>query len=294
MNRTQEPTLGAIEEIDLSHAAKVERSESQAQRRPWLALLLGFCLPTVAFAYVGRLGLGLTVAAAVPVLILMFGQTGLIQSVPGIWTFYGLGMALVLLQIVYPWRAARAQRNVYAMRWYNRWYIYVLLAVFISVPSGLLLENRDVLFGYATYRIPSLSMTPALEHGDFIVVDTRPKARANLGRNDIIVYREGKEGGETWVRRIIGLPGETIAIDDRGLHVDGILLEGFQAHARVQIPGKPMKPLTLRPDEYFLLGDNLEHSLDSRYRGPYFRDDILGVVNTIYFSPDFRRIGRLH
>jgi hypothetical protein len=125
-----------------------------------LALLLGFFFAPVAFTYVGRPWTGLFIGVAILGMFALFGQSGMAQSVSGIWIFFGVMAVWLVVQASYPWWLARRHGKSYELRWFNRWYIYLLLIVIFGAVYDLALDRRDVLFGYATYRVPSF-----LEHG---------------------------------------------------------------------------------------------------------------------------------
>ena len=91
--------------------------------------------------------------------------------------------------------------------------------------------------------------------------------------------------GWTLIKRVIGLPGETISIVDGDVFVDGIALEGEYAFITAD-GGVASTPYTLGDDEYFLMGDNRSGSADSRMYGAFDDDSIKGVVTYRLFPLD--------
>ena len=94
-----------------------------------------------------------------------------------------------------------------------------------------------------------------------------------------------------FVKRIVGMPGETIEIRNRVVFVDGRPVD--EPYVQVLRPstdgmlqGDSMAPTMIPADAYFLLGDNRDNSLDSRFIGPFQRQQLLGKAKTIYFSSD--------
>jgi signal peptidase I len=160
----------------------------------------------------------------------------------------------------------------------------------------------------ATYRIPSPSMTPTLHVGQFVVSDNAALRAHPPGLGAIVVFHppagadspdprcgvpsEGVnfpqpcgrptpgESGQTFIKRIVGLPGDTIAIVNGNVIRNGkpeprtYRVEACNAEPACNFP----KPVTIPAGEYFVLGDNLPDSDDSRFWGPVKRSWLIGLV----------------
>ena len=123
------------------------------------------------------------------------------------------------------------------------------------------------------------SMEPALSDGDNLIVDKISYRFHDPERFDIIIFPYQWEPNTYYIKRIIGLPGETIQIDDEGnIYIDGEVLQEHYGLERIKNPGSAREPITLGEDEYFVLGDNRNNSEDSRFTqvGVIHRDDIVG------------------
>ena len=121
------------------------------------------------------------------------------------------------------------------------------------------------------------SMEPTLSNDDSLWINLLSYRFGDPERYDIIVFPYADD--VHYIKRIIGLPGETVQIADNGdIFIDGQLLEEPNKFSRIVNPGRASNPITLGPDEYFVLGDNRNNSRDSRYSdvGNIKREKILG------------------
>ena len=127
-------------------------------------------------------------------------------------------------------------------------------------------------------RVDGRSMMNTLHDGDNLIVEKLSYRFSDPKRFDIIVFPPtGKK--EYYIKRIIGLPGETVQIDENGnIYINGELLEENYGAETIQNPGRAAKPITLGDDEYFVMGDNRNNSKDSRSEevGHVKRSQIIG------------------
>ena len=135
-------------------------------------------------------------------------------------------------------------------------------------------------------------MEPSLSDGDNLIVDKISYRFHDPERFDIIIFPYQWEPNTFYIKRIIGLPGETVQIDDEGtIYIDGEVLQEDYGLERIANPGLARDSITLGEDEYFVLGDNRNNSTDSRYAqvGLIHRDDIVGRAWLRIYP--FNRIG---
>ena len=118
-------------------------------------------------------------------------------------------------------------------------------------------------------RVDGASMDQTLEDGQILLL----YKLSNIDYGDIVVLDEKKEG-EIIIKRIIGMPGDTVSINDNTVYVNGEELEEDYAYGETS----DYEEITLGDDEYFILGDNRPISKDSRYFGPVKEDEIIGKV----------------
>ena len=138
---------------------------------------------------------------------------------------------------------------------------------------SLLAVSALLLFGIPRFLIERVivdgpSMIATLQDGDNILVEKVSRYFGALNRFDIVVFypnEAAKESnGRYYVKRIIGLPGETVLIDGNTVYINGEPLEESYGSTQMGTPGIAKETIVLGKDEYFVLGDNRVISKDSR------------------------------
>lgn len=136
-------------------------------------------------------------------------------------------------------------------------------------------------------RVEGQSMEPTLSDGDSVIIQKLSYIFGEPERFDVVVFPvkakgDGKNGEDSfYVKRIIGLPGETLQVRDGAVYIDGERLESDNyCLSKMLDGGNADDPVTIREDEYFVLGDNRNMSTDSRnsYVGMVKKKDISGKV----------------
>ncbi len=122
------------------------------------------------------------------------------------------------------------------------------------------------------------SMNVTLEDGDNLIVDKLSYRFSDPERFDIIVFPYQYQEKTYYIKRIIGMPGETVQVIDGMVYIDGEMLDESYGKEIMQYAGVASEPLTLGEDEYFVLGDNRNNSSDSRDPsvGNVHEDQIIG------------------
>ena len=122
------------------------------------------------------------------------------------------------------------------------------------------------------------SMNVTLEDGDNLIVDKLSYRFTDPERFDIIVFPYKYQEKTYYIKRIIGMPGETVQIIDGMVYIDGEMLDETYGKEVMQYSGVASDPITLGEDEYFVLGDNRNNSSDSRDPsvGNIQKDQIIG------------------
>ena len=128
-------------------------------------------------------------------------------------------------------------------------------------------------------QVQGSSMEPTFSTEDNLIVDKLSYRFHEPERYDIIVFPLMQEEETFLIKRIIGLPGETVQIDEEGnIYVDGEVLEEHYGKEVIANPGRAYESVELGRDEYFVLGDNRNNSTDSRASsvGNIKRENIIG------------------
>lgn len=173
--------------------------------------------------------------------------------------------------------------------------VFLVVAVTVTMLIVLFVAQRTVVSGH--------SMNPTLSDGDNLIVEKISYCFNDPKRFDVIVFPPHGEKGifaEYYIKRVIGLPGETVKIDENGnIYINDVLLEenyGAEPIKSVRDDGienigLARDGITLGNDEFFVLGDNRNHSTDSRFEsvGPVKRSIILGRA-WIRFAPSFSTV----
>ena len=123
------------------------------------------------------------------------------------------------------------------------------------------------------------SMEPKLSSEDNLIVDKITYRFHEPERYDIIVFPYRYEENTFYIKRIIGLPGETVKIDEEGnILIDGEVLQENYGKEVIKSPGRAYEEIQLADDEYFVMGDNRNNSTDSRDPsvGNITREEIIG------------------
>lgn len=248
-------------------------------RKPWLAALLALLDPVLGLTYTGAPKLGFLMWSGLIALSCVAGLSGLMQNLwfpavlIGLTALYRVGAIGLAYDLA-------NKAGAFHPRWYNRWYVYVLLLAGMLVFVNVLHAKREVWFGFGTYRVPSVSMSPTLDPGDFIVADSRARRLAALRRGDVVTYVRD-EGQPLWLSRVVAMTGDEVEYDHEYLAVNGEVVATAAGSAAA---GLERTRITLDADEVFLVGDNFANSNDSRYAGTFPRAVISGVVTHIWYS----------
>lgn len=158
-----------------------------------------------------------------------------------------------------------------AIREIAEWFFLVFTAVLIATVLVLSIGMRTSVIG--------VSMEPGLYNGQEILINHFIYKLVSPKRGDVIVFLpNGNQNIHYYVKRVVGLPGETVQIQNEALYINGVLAEEDGSYDKIADAGIAENEITLGSDEYFVLGDNRNSSEDSRSGniGPVKRENITG------------------
>ncbi len=158
--------------------------------------------------------------------------------------------------------------------------------LFRDIVETMLLVAISFLFVNALigrFRIEQVSMEPNLHDGEYVIVDKVSYTLRPPDRGEIIVLKSPTPGAPDLIKRVIGLPGETIEVRDGRVFVNGTPLDEPYINGPID---KTTPPQQIEAGHYFVMGDNRNNSADSRMFGARPENDIVGRAWIIYWPPD--------
>lgn len=137
------------------------------------------------------------------------------------------------------------------------------------------------IFFYSPIRVNGSSMYPTLQDKEFMILN-KIGLQKGINRFDIVVV---EANGKYIIKRVIGLPGESVMYSDNKLYINGKVIEDNYSKSETE----NFENVILKDDEYFVMGDNREVSKDSRVIGPINVKNIKGKTNLVIFP--FNKLG---
>ncbi|GAA6132383.1 signal peptidase I [Halopseudomonas sabulinigri] len=262
----------------------------------WIAVILGIFLQPFVFLYVNR-----------PRLFWPYLLAALVVAAVDWYLVLGLHLLFSLICPLHACWIIRRGKSLLPRRWYSR--VWVVIGFYLGLMLGVMLVRA---FLYEPYAVPSASMHPTLVEGDVVIVQKWGFAQAALFGHALpgaeAVAPERLQCGEVYVfypadrdelyvKRLMALPGDVIAITEQGVVINGEKLpsqrlsdtdislyaetaEGESYRIQYLKDAPPREARTFRVPEgrYFFLGDNRDNSDDSRHWGSVPAERIVGEV----------------
>ena len=308
--------------------------ETGNKRWPWAAVTLSVIMTGLGHIYCGRIVKGLALAFISCIFLpFIFGAFSVSHSsirIAVIIAALSASSLVWLYAIIDSGYTAKRTADSYRLKDYNRWYVYVILILMGTGGSTQIAFNVRTFFIQA-FRIPVASNYPTILPGDRILANKIAYKSSDPQRGDLIVFVNPANRRQNYIKRIVGLPGDTVEIRDNVVYINDRKLEirklddSSLDKIRIKIQGKLLegdvyeetnvdakyKILLARPPHdkaspdfaqitvpkhhCFVLGDNRNNSFDSRNFGAVPLATIKGRADYLYWcAKDWSRFGRLN
>ncbi len=157
--------------------------------------------------------------------------------------------------------------------------------VLIALVIALLIRT----FIFQPFYVPTTSMVPTLKVNDRIIVNEIGLRFGSVERGDVMVFKYPLDPELNYVKRIIGMPGDTLEIREHGVYINGELLE--EPYLPEDFSYSPFGPVDVPQGSFFTMGDNRPFSQDSRSWGFVPEENMVGEAVLIYWP--FSSMGRI-
>lgn len=211
----------------------------------------------------------------------------LVLFIGGVITILGLiGLGLWLWKTIYTSKSA--DQTLALKNWYQ-----VAKGIDILLVAGLIFRS----FILQPFLVDGSSMEPNFHNKEFLLVDRINYQFKLPRRGEVIVFKYPKDPSQDYIKRIIGLPGENVKIEDGQVFINSLPVDEkyLPRTSQTNLPNKlNILDLTLAQDEYFVLGDNRNNSSDSREWGTVPKENIIGRAwFAVYPLENFGKIKNL-
>lgn len=143
------------------------------------------------------------------------------------------------------------------------------------------------LFIMSPQEINGASMEPNFHNGEYILTNKAMYKLRNPRRGEVVIFKSPDNKEIDYIKRIIGLPGDTVSLSGNALWINGQRLdEPYLAPGTYIFGGSYLRenePVVVPPGQYFVVGDNRPHSKDSREFGPIAKEDFIGLAVLRYW-----------
>lgn len=170
--------------------------------------------------------------------------------------------------------------NLYSKKPKYKKFLKALVLWIVEIALVVLAAYLIIEYAVEKTTMMGVSMNTTLNDGDKIIINKLAYLRSEPKRYDVVVFSQSKSGhGYHNIKRVIGLPGETVEITNGAVYINGkILEEDMEELEAMRVAGLADKPMVLGENEFFVLGDNRNYSEDSRFAniGIVVKSDIIG------------------
>lgn len=267
---------------------------------PRIAALLTLLAPGLGHIYIGQARRGITLFALVLVadILLMFSLMGVLARfwmlAISVALLFGLWIFIVIDATVQAARMHDSPRHSY-----NKWPIYAgafLVACLLTAIPCIYGAKASSLGHLGVFRAASGSMEPTLQHGEYFLADATYYHNHQPSRGDVAVYVHPKQAGLHYIKRIVAVEGDRVAVKDGRAVVNGMVV--VEPYVNAGVPDAALANTAearVAAGHVFVLGDNRGNSVDSRdtvAHGLVPVSNLIGRVTDVAFSRHLTRMGR--
>lgn len=259
-------------------------------KRSSVAFILSLLAPGLGHVYDGKTLIGISLWGFGVLLTFAASVFGFLHGFRTALAYLVVGLAFRLAVPVHAAFVAVRQVKTNNMPVHTKQsYLAAALILFTTLAVNFTVSD---LLGFRAYKVESQSMAPTVVVGDRIVADLRYYKSHPPSRGDVIVFRTPTN--EIYVKRVIAVSGDTVEVDAKGATVNGQLLsEPYVIFDKKMESDTDFGPVDVASNKVFVMGDNRDHSFDSRHFGAIDVNRVIGKVLYIYYSSrDKERIGQ--
>ena len=268
------------------------------KRIPVIAAVLSLVAPGLGQLYNGQILKGIIFLLAFLLIPTILFLVGLPSQFLGLAAIFIIVFCIWVFIIAEAFVAAKRKKEV-VLRAYNKWYLYLLIILLVNgtyfIPRDSTANFTSKVLGFRVYKIPAGSMEPTLLVGDYLVTNSKYFKKAEPQRGDLAILQNPKDPSKDFIKRVIALEGEKIEVKNKQVYInDEVLPESYAVHNDVNSDmaiRDNFGPEVVPPNHCFVLGDNRDNSMDSRWWGSIPLGNIKGKPLYIYWAKDKSRIG---
>jgi signal peptidase I len=265
---------------------------SNKPRRLWIAAVLTLLVTGLGHLYSGNPKRGIILFGINQFIILAIAVCFEVIAPRGFFLLFAVAVEIAFIVFCISdalSAASRKNENDESARC-NRWFEYIIYIGTASVYAAAVI----IFVFMQPYRLPTRSMEPTLLIGDHFIVNKLIYKIAVPKRGDIIVFKHPGDPKTSHLKRLIGEPGDKVEIIDKIVYINGKpLQEDYVQYIDTVSIDKVWGPYHVPAESYFVLGDNRDNSMDSRYYGFVPRKNLIGKPLFIYLSSEASADGEI-
>lgn len=251
------------------------------RRRRWLAAILGLFFPGMGYLMAGRTRVAVALALSVPVVPVLILGAGILGTPTGAVIYVVSLAAIVVVPAIHVvlmrrWTATTRPRGRTALRCAA----FIALVLFAQFALS---DWATAVLGETCVRVvrnEGQSMLPTLLPGDRLVVNTCRPGTVRPGH--LAMFALPHKPSARMIKRVVATGGDTVQVTETAILVDGRVFRMFESPAS---PNQIIGPLLVPPDSFYVVGDYLRNSADSRHFGAVPSSHMLGYAVYVLYSP---------